>query len=86
MVVWPEEYHWLSYHYNVLAADSSDLITPYVEYLGLGDDVASRCYQYRELFGVSLAEEDSHAFRKATYCSLPIGTVRFLCKALLNRP
>jgi len=49
---------WWSYHYSAWAADASDIITPHFEYLRLGDDVASRCHRYRELFGVQLAEED----------------------------
>jgi putative transposase len=76
MVKRPEEYGWSSYAANAWGHDS-EVITPHAEYLRLGNEGALRQYAYRELFKISLSEEDLHGIQKAAYSCLPLGSDRF---------
>jgi putative transposase len=80
MVSRPEDYRWSSYHYDAWS-DKSDVFTLHREYLPLSTtSVGKRQYQYRELFKINLAEEDSHPFRRAGHYSVPVGSDRFIAQ------
>ncbi len=83
MVYRPEEYSWSSYHTNALG-DENNVVCPHKVYLLLGEKREDRCYQYRELFKLSLSEQDNRAFKRATHYSMPIGSNRFMEKMAMK--
>ena len=76
MVEKPEEYRWSSYLVNGVGM-RSQLIQPHDIYLGLGDEIESRCRRYRELFETEIADESVHKIRKALKFNYPLGNDKF---------
>lgn len=76
MVSKPEEYRWSSFGCNAWG-DLSSVIEPHSEYLKLGKVPEDRCYRYRDLFSVSLNDEDVHFIQKAEHYCQPLGGDRF---------
>lgn len=86
MVEKPEEYLWSSYHANALGK-VDPLITPHGIYLQIDDDLAGRCYQYRDLFSANLLGHDVHCIRECLAANHALGKSRFKkqVEAALNR-
>lgn len=76
MVAHPSDYPWSSYHYNALG-QSDDLITPYVEYLQLGNSAEARQAAYRDLFEQTIPDGCVEAIRTATNKAWVLGDDRF---------
>jgi putative transposase len=76
MVAHPSDYPWSSYHYNALG-QPDDLITPYVEYLQLGNTAEARQAAYRDLFEQAIPDGSVEAIRTATNKAWVLGDDRF---------
>ncbi|MFY9261492.1 MAG: transposase [Gallionella sp.] len=76
MVAHPFDYPWSSYHYNALG-QPDDLITPYIEYLQLGNSPETRQAAYRSLFAQAMPNEHVDAIRTATNKAWVLGNDDF---------
>lgn len=76
MVAHPSDYAWSSYRHN--ADGMTDLvITSHPLYLQLGQDQATRCHAYRELFSTHIAPDILHDIRRTVSQELVLGPVAF---------
>jgi hypothetical protein len=76
MVAQPNEYPWSSYGANA-DGRTDPLLTPHPEYLGLGDDPASRSSAYRASFAEALPDELVEEIRIHLQQQKVLGTDRF---------
>ncbi len=76
MVADPGEYRWSSYQVNALGK-VSELCTPHQDFLALGEDVADRQKNYRDLFAHDVEGELLEEIRANTHKGLAVGNDRF---------
>jgi len=76
MVTHPLEYPWTSYFENS-GAKQQTITVPHAIYNRLGLDKASRQTAYKELFDLQLAPTLLNEIRRASECSMPIGSADF---------
>ena len=70
------DYAWSSFRANALGA-RDNLLRPHALYLGLGENVRSRCTAYRAALGIPIAEADLARIRDATQNAWGLGNERF---------
>ena len=81
MVTHPSDYPWSSYHCNALG-QPNDLVTPYLEYMRLGETTVERQAAYRQLFKHHIAESSMNEIREATNKAWVLGNDRFKLRIL----
>jgi putative transposase len=73
----PGDYLWSSYGANAMG--DNGWISQHDEYLALGETPEQRCAAYRDLFNLSISDDDLEHIRQAAYYSQPIGGKHFKC-------
>jgi putative transposase len=72
----PAEYRWSSFHANALG-NVDALVDPHPIFRRLGVSAAERHAAYRELFDMSIREEEVRAIREATQKAWALGGEHF---------
>ncbi|WP_201243409.1 transposase [Rheinheimera salexigens] len=77
MVIYPEDYHWSSYHANAKGLDIN-IVTPHRVYLNLADTLDQRLANYRALFAHDISDEDLNSIRIALNHNYPLANEEFI--------